>query len=70
MAIGALFWGKISDQYGRKIPFTATLPISALFGMGAVFSVNFPMLVAMVFMMGFGIGGNLPVVIITYPLSY
>ncbi|KAL1922520.1 uncharacterized protein VTP21DRAFT_10059 [Calcarisporiella thermophila] len=61
MMFGALFWGVLSDSRGRKIAYKWTLIIACTFGMGASFAPNFWWLCFMLFLLGFGVGGNMPV---------
>lgn len=60
MALGAALSGMAADKFGRRTVITWTLVI---FGVGsglAGFSVNYPMLLTMRFITGFGLGGELP----------
>ncbi|CAI2166316.1 5538_t:CDS:2 [Funneliformis geosporum] len=61
MMIGALFWGLFSDIYGRKQAFSWTLGVAVFFGFCASLSQSFAQLCFMFGMLGFGVGGNLPV---------
>ncbi|GBB96130.1 hypothetical protein RclHR1_02690015 [Rhizophagus clarus] len=61
MMFGAVFWGIISDIYGRKQAFSWTLGFSVLFGYISSLSQSFEQLCFLFFMLGFGVGGNLPV---------
>ncbi|CAB4411167.1 unnamed protein product [Rhizophagus irregularis] len=61
MMFGAVFWGIISDTYGRKQAFSWTLGLSVFFGYIASLSQSFEQLCFLFFMLGFGVGGNLPV---------
>ncbi|RIA86629.1 major facilitator superfamily domain-containing protein [Glomus cerebriforme] len=61
MMFGAVFWGIISDTYGRKQAFSWTLGFTVLFGFIASLSQSFVQLCFLFFMLGFGVGGNLPV---------
>ncbi|CAJ0752793.1 11877_t:CDS:2 [Entrophospora sp. SA101] len=58
---GALFWGVLSDSHGRKQAFNWTLAITSLFGVFSSFSQNFAQLCFLLFLLGFGVGGNMPV---------
>ncbi|CAJ0769664.1 24937_t:CDS:2, partial [Entrophospora sp. SA101] len=61
MMSGALFWGVLSDSHGRKQAFNWTLAITSLFGVFSSFSQNFAQLCFLLFLLGFGVGGNMPV---------
>jgi MFS family permease len=61
MMVGGTFWGFFSDIYGRKPVFLITLLITCIFGLAAAFAFNAMSLYSFVFLMGFGLGGNLPV---------
>ncbi|RIB08190.1 major facilitator superfamily domain-containing protein [Gigaspora rosea] len=61
MMFGALFWGTFSDSYGRKQAFNWTLAVTAFFGIFSSFAQSFTQLCFLLFFMGFGVGGNLPV---------
>ncbi|CAG8719351.1 14217_t:CDS:2 [Cetraspora pellucida] len=61
MMIGALFWGVLSDSYGRKKAFNLTLFFTALFGTLSAFSQSFIQLCFLLFLTGFSVGGNMPV---------
>ncbi len=61
MMFGAIFWGIISDTYGRKQAFSWTLGVTVFFGFCASLSQSFGQLCFLFFMLGFGVVGNLPV---------
>ncbi|KAJ3003746.1 hypothetical protein HKX48_001584, partial [Thoreauomyces humboldtii] len=61
MLIGAIFWGTWSDHYGRRHAFNATLIISTVFGITAAFAPTFPVLCFLIFGLGIGVGGHMPV---------
>ncbi|CAG8438732.1 17475_t:CDS:2 [Cetraspora pellucida] len=61
MMFGALFWGVFSDSYGRKQAFNWTLAVTAFFGIFSSFAQSFTQLCFLLFFLGFGVGGNLPV---------
>ncbi|KAL7415759.1 MFS general substrate transporter [Mrakia frigida] len=61
LILGASFFGMSADLVGRKLAWNATLLISGVFGMVAAASTNFNMWCAMLCLIGFGAGGNLPV---------
>jgi len=63
MALGAMLAGSIADKIGRKKVFAATLVIYSL-GTGACgLSWNFESLLFFRFIVGFGLGGQLPVAV-------
>ncbi|KAI8815656.1 major facilitator superfamily domain-containing protein [Fimicolochytrium jonesii] len=61
MFAGAVFWGFWSDKRGRKDAFNYTLAISAVFGLAAAVAPGFTPLCALMFALGFGVGGHMPV---------
>lgn len=61
MLVGAWFWGTISDRLGRKPGFILTILIDSGFGLASAFSPNFPTLLVLRALTGFGVGGTLPV---------
>jgi MFS family permease len=61
MMFGALFWGVLSDTHGRKQAFNWTLAVTTFFGIIASFAQSFFQLCFMLFLLGFGVGGNMPV---------
>src|ERR1700761_5922476 len=61
LLIGAIFWGFGTDIFGRKHAFNATLGVTAVFGMLAASSPNFPAIGVWAALWSFGVGGNLPV---------
>ncbi|CAG8477872.1 12970_t:CDS:2 [Dentiscutata heterogama] len=61
MMFGAIFWGIFSDSYGRKQAFNWTLAVTAFFGIFSSFAQSFTQLCFLLFFLGFGVGGNLPV---------
>ncbi len=61
MLLGAFVWGRLSDIWGRKIGFVATVAISGVFGLLSAFSPSFTWLVVLRALTGFGVGGTLPV---------
>lgn len=60
MALGAALSGMASDRWGRKRIVTWTLVIYGTASIVSGFSVNYPMLVILRFITGFGLGGELP----------
>lgn len=61
MAVGALFWGYISDHFGRQISFSLTVWLTFFGGAFSALSPNYPILLFLRFLAAFGIGGMLPV---------
>ncbi|CAG8453005.1 13375_t:CDS:2 [Ambispora leptoticha] len=61
MMFGALFWGVLSDTNGRKQAFNLTLAVTALFGVFSSLAQSFVQLCVMLLLLGFGVGGNMPV---------
>lgn len=61
MAVGALFWGYISDHYGRQISFSLTVWLTFFGGALSALSPNYAILLFLRFTAAFGIGGMLPV---------
>ncbi|KAI8099794.1 major facilitator superfamily domain-containing protein [Halteromyces radiatus] len=60
MMIGSFFWGSYSDTRGRKLPYTMTLAITSVFGILSSFAFSFWSLCVLLFLLGFGVGGNMP----------
>eukprot|EP00164_Ancoracysta_twista_P004372 GFYU01005894.1.p1 GENE.GFYU01005894.1~~GFYU01005894.1.p1 ORF type:complete len:517 (+),score=126.48 GFYU01005894.1:199-1749(+) len=60
MALGSLVWGWIGDRYGRKPAFFGTVLCTSTAAVVTALSVNVYMFAVMVFLTGFGVGGNLP----------
>uniref|UniRef100_D8QAY0 Major facilitator superfamily (MFS) profile domain-containing protein n=1 Tax=Schizophyllum commune (strain H4-8 / FGSC 9210) TaxID=578458 RepID=D8QAY0_SCHCM len=61
LGIGAVTWGTIADIIGRKVSFNITLFLAGIFGIAAGASPNFVTLNVLVALLGFGVGGNIPV---------
>ncbi|KAK5814460.1 major facilitator superfamily domain-containing protein [Linnemannia elongata] len=61
MMFGAMFWGTLSDVYGRKQAFNFTLIVTTVFGIGASFANSYWLLCLLILGLGFGVGGNMPV---------
>ena len=61
MAAGAIFWGYISDRFGRLVSFSLTVWMTFISGFLSAFSPNYPILFILRFLAAFGIGGMLPV---------
>lgn len=59
--IGALFWGLLGDIVGRKISFMGTVMLTAIFGLLSSFAPNYTILLILRFIVGLGVGGNLPI---------
>lgn len=60
MAVGAAISGTVADRLGRRAVIMYTLIIFGLSSFAAGFSVNYPMLCFFRFLIGFGLGGELP----------
>lgn len=56
MMVGAMGWGVLSDMLGRSLPFNMTLFLTAMFGVAASFSPNFPVLLIWMFLLGSAVG--------------
>lgn len=63
MAVGALLSGAIADRIGRKGVFAATLVLYSLATAACGFAWNVESLMVFRFIVGFGLGGQLPVAI-------
>ena len=61
MLLGSLFWGLISDRYGRRPAFMLTSLCAAICGMASASSRGLGDLLAWRLLQGFGLGGNLAV---------
>eukprot|EP01084_Bolivina_argentea_P187331 322712_1 len=61
MCLGSFVWGRTSDVVGRKFPFTLTLTIGGITGMMTAFMTTYHWMLIMLFCLGFGVGGNIPV---------
>ncbi|KAF9145760.1 hypothetical protein BGX30_007073 [Mortierella sp. GBA39] len=61
MMFGAMFWGTLSDVYGRKQAFNFTLIVTTVFGIGSSFANSYWLLCLLILGLGFGVGGNMPV---------
>jgi putative MFS transporter len=61
MAVGALFWGYVSDHFGRQISFSLTVWLTFFGGAFSALSPNYAILLFLRFTAAFGIGGMLPV---------
>ncbi|XP_015082253.1 organic cation/carnitine transporter 7-like [Solanum pennellii] len=59
MLIGALFWGFITDSYGRRKGLLSIALVTAVCAILSIFSPNYNWLLAVRMMVGFGAGGGL-----------
>jgi len=55
--VGGVFWGSYADIYGRRKSFLLTITIISLAGILSGFSPNYPFLLFMRAIVGFGVGG-------------
>lgn len=63
MALGAVFSGGLADRFGRKTVFATTLLIYSLATAACAFAPNLTWLLAFRFIVGLGLGGQLPVAV-------
>ena len=63
MAIGAVFSGGLADKWGRKTVFAATLVIYSIATAACAFAPNLTWLLVFRFIVGLGLGGQLPVAV-------
>ena len=61
LSFGASFWGVASDIIGRRLAFNCTLMLAGVFGFLSGFAPNWATTNLLYALMGFGVGGNLPV---------
>ncbi|KAF8311953.1 MFS general substrate transporter [Clavulina sp. PMI_390] len=61
LIVGAVFWGTTCDVWGRRIAWNMTLVIGGVFGICAAAAPNFVVFSTFIALIGFGVGGNLPV---------
>ncbi|PPJ51965.1 hypothetical protein CBER1_10089 [Cercospora berteroae] len=61
LTAGAFFWGIMGDVIGRRWVFNLTCMFSGAFGLGLGFVTVYWQFLALVVVIGFGIGGNIPV---------
>ncbi|NLW07840.1 MAG: MFS transporter [Clostridia bacterium] len=61
MGLGAVFGGTLGDRWGRKRVFTYTLIFYGLMTFLAGLAVNYPMLMVLRFLVGLGLGAEVPV---------
>ncbi|KAG0289019.1 hypothetical protein BGZ96_007312 [Linnemannia gamsii] len=54
MMFGAMFWGTLSDIYGRKQAFNFTLIVTSIFGIAAGFANSYWLLCLLILALGFG----------------
>jgi len=55
--LGSMFWGPVSDRYGRRFVFIAHVCVMVLFGILSGLSPNYATLITFRMMVGFAIGG-------------
>jgi len=60
MALGAALSGMVADKWGRRTVIMLTLIIYGVSSILSGFSINYPMLLVLRFITGFGLGGELP----------
>lgn len=58
MMFGAMFWGTLSDVYGRKQAFNFTLIVTTVFGIGASFANSYWLLCLLILGLGFGVSAS------------
>jgi putative MFS transporter len=63
MAIGAVFSGALADRFGRKNTFASTLVIYSIATGLCAFAPNLTVLLVCRFIVGLGLGGQLPVAV-------
>ncbi|WP_376769514.1 MFS transporter [Paenibacillus plantarum] len=61
MAIGAAFGGYLADKFGRRPVFLLTLVCFGVFSFGSAFASGFGSMLILRFLMGLGLGAELPV---------
>lgn len=61
MLFGAMFWSVYADTHGRRRAFVLTLGCIFVAGLASAFAPTFALLLFFRVLVGFGIGGNLPV---------
>ncbi|KAI9708032.1 MAG: hypothetical protein M1820_004236 [Bogoriella megaspora] len=61
LSFGASFWGVMSDVIGRRLAFNCTLLLAGAFGLLSAWAPNWAAVNVLYALMGFGVGGNLPV---------
>jgi putative MFS transporter len=55
--VGTLFLGPLADKWGRRPVFILAASIIALFGIATSLAQNYKMILAIMFVIGFGVGG-------------
>lgn len=65
LAIGALVGGRLGDLYGRRRIFIVTMALIVIASLAPILSENFWVILAGLFLMGFGAGADLPVSLAT-----
>lgn len=63
MALGVIFSGGLADRFGRKVMFMVTLAIYSIATACCAFAPNLTWLLVFRFMVGVGLGGQLPVAV-------
>ncbi|ROV96286.1 hypothetical protein VMCG_07660 [Cytospora schulzeri] len=61
LCFGSFTWGVGADILGRRVAFNMTLLITSIFGTLAAFAPSWPTVCLLFALLGFGVGGNLPV---------
>ena len=61
MGFGSVGWGILSDTFGRRMAFNTTLFITGFFGVLISLGPTWAVTALTFALMGFGVGGNLPV---------
>lgn len=61
LCFGSFTWGVGADVFGRRVAFNMTLLITSIFGTLAAFAPSWPAVCLLFALLGFGVGGNLPV---------
>lgn len=61
MSFGAVFWSVYADKHGRRNAFFLTLSVVFLAGLASALVPSFRLLLVSRAVVGFGVGGNLPV---------
>merc|ERR1711988_191797 len=62
-AIGAIGVGYVSDRFGRRPAFIASVAMSVVFGAMSAFAPDFETMIVLRVLTGLGIGGNLPLAV-------